>query len=693
MPQLCVCDGIAKISYDILGGKNIANYGNFSLTGDEYSITKPDTPRPWRNLIYNKSYCLTIAQNGIGYSAHRELVNPITKDNQQAGRYVIIRDNDSGEFWSASWYPTTQKLEEFGSIHRPGSTEISAKHNKIETSVMFTVHPSEPCEYWSIQLTNADKHKRRLSIFTFVDWDTTQQIRSEFQDNIIIATSHDDTEKTIARFLTLDHAADSFDCDWNQFIGRYGNIALPKAVSDGKCSRSITGDNRIAALQRNITIGAGSQAKFSVILGAVTADNMAQAKRQVKKISKLLVPAGANDLQEKIPERVVVKSPDSDWNTAVNTWLKLQLLSPISSSSSTRDQLRSINLGTTHQPNETKLLLADVLKLQYRDGSVIRSKIEPIPDRTVFTTSELLTAVTEYVTESGDTNFLPEHLPFFDSGSASVLEHIVRGCGSLSDQLHSGESQSQLERSVAISAIRNIIPILTNSAEHQFVRRIERIVEHEAARTNRYFTNHTKQSLETVVSTVHSQLLTEKNLKTAMKQLRSDVKQLDTTSTTEILLSTIFSTAEAFALNNEPEHALELLERFSPAVRAKSNELYQAEPYLIPRSILTNSQQRGQASPDLDNLAAGQLWRVFVESILGIRPCLGGLKIDPHIPRSWRQYDVSREFRGATYHIRVINPLRATGGVDRLSVNGLHITGNVIRPYQAGNHFVEVTLG
>ena len=76
-----------------------------------------------------------------------------------------------------------------------------------------------------------------------------------------------------------------------------------------------------------------------------------------------------------------------------------------------------------------------------------------------------------------------------------------------------------------------------------------------------------------------------------------------------------------------------------------------------------------------------------------MQPVLGGLKIDPCIPRNWRQVEFSRHFRGAEYHIRILNPTRQTKGVDRIMVDGIRQTGNFIRPFQTGIHYVEVFLG
>ena len=43
-------------------------YGYFDGEKGEYVITRPDTPRPWSNILSNGTYGMTITQAGSGYS-------------------------------------------------------------------------------------------------------------------------------------------------------------------------------------------------------------------------------------------------------------------------------------------------------------------------------------------------------------------------------------------------------------------------------------------------------------------------------------------------------------------------------------------------------------------------------------------------------------------------------------------------
>jgi len=67
--------------------------------------------------------------------------------------------------------------------------------------------------------------------------------------------------------------------------------------------------------------------------------------------------------------------------------------------------------------------------------------------------------------------------------------------------------------------------------------------------------------------------------------------------------------------------------------------------------------------------------------------------IDPCIPRAWDGFQVTREFRGATYYITVENPGHVCKGVKSVTVDGKAIDGNVIPVLDSGTHQVRIVLG
>jgi len=67
-----------------------------------------------------------------------------------------------------------------------------------------------------------------------------------------------------------------------------------------------------------------------------------------------------------------------------------------------------------------------------------------------------------------------------------------------------------------------------------------------------------------------------------------------------------------------------------------------------------------------------------VQYILGIRPEIDGLRIDPCIPKAWPGFEMRRDFRGRKITIKIANPSGKCKGIRNLKVNGKIIPGNLL---------------
>ena len=79
--------------------------------------------------------------------------------------------------------------------------------------------------------------------------------------------------------------------------------------------------------------------------------------------------------------------------------------------------------------------------------------------------------------------------------------------------------------------------------------------------------------------------------------------------------------------------------------------------------------------------------------ILGVRPQFGGLLVEPCVPADWKEFRITRVWRGAVYHITVENPDCVEKGVVRVTCNGQAADG-LIPVQSAGSvNQVMVTMG
>lgn len=79
--------------------------------------------------------------------------------------------------------------------------------------------------------------------------------------------------------------------------------------------------------------------------------------------------------------------------------------------------------------------------------------------------------------------------------------------------------------------------------------------------------------------------------------------------------------------------------------------------------------------------------------ILGVRLTFDGLMIDPCVPADWKQFEVVRKWRGATYRIKVENPAGVEKGVNAVTLNGKPATFPISAQAAGTVNEVLVTMG
>lgn len=127
-------------------------------------------------------------------------------------------------------------------------------------------------------------------------------------------------------------------------------------------------------------------------------------------------------------------------------------------------------------------------------------------------------------------------------------------------------------------------------------------------------------------------------------------------------------------------------------VEEKYQTLHKVEPYVNCQMVAGKDAARpGEGKNSWLTGTAAWMWYTVSEFILGIQPDYEGLRIDPCLPSTAKEYTVKRRFRGALYHIHVVNPDGHQKGVKHISLDGKAVTGNLV-PWSEGEHKVEVMM-
>jgi cellobiose phosphorylase len=128
------------------------------------------------------------------------------------------------------------------------------------------------------------------------------------------------------------------------------------------------------------------------------------------------------------------------------------------------------------------------------------------------------------------------------------------------------------------------------------------------------------------------------------------------------------------------ERAFEIFRKSSFTLNhLNEQDRYKSEPYVYSEFIFgPDSANYGEGAWTWTTGTASWMFRACIEYIIGARPVLDGLLIDPCIPKNWKKFSIERNFRGARFKLEFSNPDGVNHGVKSITVNGKKINGHII---------------
>ena len=136
------------------------------------------------------------------------------------------------------------------------------------------------------------------------------------------------------------------------------------------------------------------------------------------------------------------------------------------------------------------------------------------------------------------------------------------------------------------------------------------------------------------------------------------------------------------------DQAFKYWSQICPAYLEEISEVHRTEPYVYSQMIAGKAAVRhGEAKNSWLTGTAAWNFVAITQHILGVRPDIGGLRVEPCLPSDLKQVSVRRRCRGAIFDIDVQN---GPGTQWSLEVNGKAINGLVV-PFAAKGETVKVT--
>ena len=140
------------------------------------------------------------------------------------------------------------------------------------------------------------------------------------------------------------------------------------------------------------------------------------------------------------------------------------------------------------------------------------------------------------------------------------------------------------------------------------------------------------------------------------------------------------------------DRAFEVYKKTCPAYIENISEIHRTEPYVYSQMVAgKDARNFGEAKNSWLTGTAAWTFVNVSQHILGIYPTLNGLSVDPCIPSDMEGFTVTRQYRGASYEIKVTNKDHAQKGIQSFLVDGKAIEGHVI-PYDPAKKQYQVEI-
>jgi cellobiose phosphorylase len=140
-------------------------------------------------------------------------------------------------------------------------------------------------------------------------------------------------------------------------------------------------------------------------------------------------------------------------------------------------------------------------------------------------------------------------------------------------------------------------------------------------------------------------------------------------------------TAMAFALLGENDRAWELFNLLNPihhGTTRKKIATYKMEPYVIAADVYAVVPHTGRGGWTWYTGSAGWMYRLLIETLLGVNLAGDQLHLTPRLPKSWTTYKVHYRYRQTVYHITITRQAADSAGANQLFLDGNELASKTV---------------
>ncbi|BCE01535.1 GH36-type glycosyl hydrolase domain-containing protein [Marinicellulosiphila megalodicopiae] len=372
------------------------------------------------------------------------------------GRFFYVRDDETGEMFSAPYEPMKVKLDDFKFI--PGLSDVTwvAQKFGIEITIRLTLVNDEVAEVYQVSVKNLSNKPRKISLIPYfpVGYSSWMNMGGDFDKelNAVVCTCISPYQKVEDHFkqkhfkdityLTADRTPNSYEVALQKFEGD-GGLHNPSALQD---KQNLTNGNALyempaCIMQFELELASNQQEDTTLLFGP------AFDKAEIKNLKAKLFDGSLNDKIHDYEDYIHsgngcfdIHTPDDQLNNFVNNWLPRQVFyhgdsNRLSTDPQTRNYLQDAMGMAYIKPDSTRASILHALSQQESsgampDGILLTDEAElkyinqiPHTDHPVW-----LTIVIEaYLNETADWAILDEQVKWGDSDEiTSVYDHLSR---------------------------------------------------------------------------------------------------------------------------------------------------------------------------------------------------------------------------------------------------------------------------
>jgi len=155
-------------------------------------------------------------------------------------------------------------------------------------------------------------------------------------------------------------------------------------------------------------------------------------------------------------------------------------------------------------------------------------------------------------------------------------------------------------------------------------------------------------------------------------------------------------TTMAFALMGDHDRAWELFALLNPIHHAETPEqiaTYKAEPYVVAADVYAVAPHIGRGGWTWYTGSAGWMYRLLMETLLGVNREGDQLRLTPRLPTIWPSYKIHYRFRQTIYHITISRLASDAAAENQLFLDGEKLTMKTVPLVDdQREHFVELKV-